>query len=71
MINVMAKSMRSRLNSVVRDNIDRKIHLSIDGKIVCGQKRPCLENEREEWLKKDKSRCQKCLRIYNSNNHES
>jgi len=64
----MAKSIKSRLNKIVRDNIDRKIHLSIDGKILCEQKRPCLENELAEWLTKGELRCQKCLRKYNNIN---
>jgi hypothetical protein len=66
-IEIMAKSDRSRLNKIIRDNISRKIHLSIDGDIVCGQKKPYIENELAEWSTKGKLRCQKCLNIYNKN----
>jgi hypothetical protein len=64
----MAKSVRSRLNKIVRDNISRKIHLFYNEEIVCGQKRPCFENELNEWLTKGDLRCQKCLKKYYNEN---
>lgn len=63
----MGKSIKSIKNTIIRNNITRKIHL-INGEVLCGKKSPCLTNELDEWLTKGKLRCQKCLRKYNLEN---
>lgn len=64
----MGKSIKSRLNTIKRNNISRKIHLH-NGWVLCGQKEPCLTNELAQWLTKGELRCQKCLKKYQSENN--